>query len=148
MATITPTGTVSATVMAANWGPGVRNNAQKWLQKYLAPKRLFNADQAGSQAAWNTGVQAALAANSYQNGMANADVTQAANNASQYGVTNYGNAGTAKAYKYTAVAPALANAVNTSLQAIAGLPRGKGANNENRMLTFSRTMASFKGKIK
>jgi hypothetical protein len=148
MATITPTGSVNATAMAANWGPGVRNNSQKWLQKYLAPKRLFNADPAGAQVAWNAGVQSALAANSYQNGMANADVTQAANNATQYGVTNYANSGTAKAYKFTAVAPALANAINTSLQSIAGLPRGSGANNENRMITFSRTMHGFKGKIK
>jgi hypothetical protein len=145
---ITPTNTVSATTMAANWGPGVRNNAQKWLNKYLHPKRLFNADPTTAQNTWLTKINEAAAANSYANGMSNADVNKAADNAQQFGVTNFANAGTNKAYKYQQVSQNLANAINSALQAITSIPRGSSANNDQRMLTFIQTMRSFKGKIK
>ena len=149
MATITPTTTVNATNMASNWGKGVSSNAQKWLQKYLAPKRLFNADPSGAQAAWVAGVQAAQATNSYQNGMASADVTAAANNASQYGVNNYATSGTSKAYKFAAKAPNLAQAITSSMNAANATPRGPSGSQANitRMTTFASTMHSFKGKI-
>jgi hypothetical protein len=147
MATITPTNQVNAATMAANWSKGVANNSSKWLAKYLAPKALFNANPAQSQAAWSTGVQAALAANSYANGMAAADPTQAANNATQYGQTNYANSGTTKAYKYTRKTNALAAAITQVAQQVAAMPKGKGANNNARMLAWSQGMAAFKGKI-
>jgi hypothetical protein len=147
MATITPTNQVNAATMASNWTKGVNNNAAKWLAKYLAPKRLFNANPSQSQVAWQSGVQAALAANSYANGMAAADPTQAANNATQYGQTNYANSGTTKAYKYTRKTNALAAAITQVMQQVDAMPKGKGANNQARMLAWSQGMAAFKGKI-
>lgn len=147
MATITPTNTVNAQTMASNWGKGVSNNAQKWLNKYLNPKALFNANPQAAQTEWANGVQKALANNTYATNLAAADPTVAANNASQFGVTNYANAGTQKAYKYQRKTQALANAENAVLAQIAAMPKGKGANNEARMLAWSRGMAAYKGKI-
>lgn len=147
MAAITPTNQVNAQTMAANWGKGVQANSQKWLNAYLNPRRLFNADPTGSQNSWNTGIQRALSLNSYAVGLQNADPTVAANNASQFGVNNYANSGTQKAYKYQRKSTALAAALNSVLQTVSAMPRGKGANNEARMLAMTRGMAAFKGKI-
>lgn len=149
MATITPTNNVNPTTMAANWGKGVTANAQKWLNKYLNPKRLFNSNPQQSQADWVAGVTNAQATNRYMNGLANADLTAAANNASQYGVTNYAQSGTSKAYKFTAKTVALASAINSAVQAADATPRGPSGSQANitRMTTFANTMHSFKGKI-
>lgn len=149
MATITPTNNVNATTMASNWGKGVSANAAKWLNKYLNPKRLFNANPAQSQADWVAGVTAAQANNRYQNGLANADLTAAANNASQYGVNNYAQSGTSKAYKFAAKTNALAAAINAAVQAADATPRGPSGSQANitRMTTFANTMHSYKGKI-
>jgi len=147
MATITPTSQVNPQTMAANWSKGVANNSGKWLAKYLAPKAVFNANPAQAQTAWATGVQSALANNSYATGMANANVAQAANNAQQFGQTNYANAGTTKAYKYSAKAASLAAAITSVSQQIQAMPKGKGANNNARMLAWSQGMAAYKGKI-
>ena len=144
---ITPTQTVNPTTMAANWGPGVRNNSAKWLAKYLAPKRLFNADPAGWAAAWQNGINEAIAAGTPQKKFAAADPNVAAANATAFGQTNFANSGTNKAAKYAAKAPALASLINSALAQISSLPKGKGANNENRMLTFTRAMAAGKGTI-
>jgi hypothetical protein len=133
--------------MAANWGTGVANNAQKWLNKYLNPKALFNANPASSQAAWTVGIQAAQARGAYATGMQNADVTAAANNASQFGVTNYSNSGTSKAYKFAKKSASLAAALTAVQAQVAQMPKGKGANNNARMLAWSNGMAAHKGKI-
>lgn len=145
---ITPTNAVNPATMAANWGPGVRNNAQKWLNKYLNPKRLYNANPGQAETAWEVGVQAAIADKSYMDGLAASDPNQAAANATSFGVTNYANAGTAKAAKYAARTQALAGLINSALNAISTIPKGRGANNENRMLTFTRAMAAGRGTIK
>lgn len=147
MADINPTNTVDANRMKANWGKGVQANSQKWLEKYLNPKRKFNADPTGAQNSWNTGIQRAISVNSYANGMKNADTSVAANNAQQFGVNNYTNAATQKAYKYNRKADALAAALNSVGQTVNAMPRGKGANNEARMLAQTRGMAAYKGKI-
>jgi len=146
-ATITPTSQVNAANMAANWSKGVANNGAKWLQKYLAPKALFNANPTAAQAAWQAGIQNAVANNSYATGMANANVQAAANNAQQFGQTNYVNAATTKAYKYTAKATSLAAAISAVSAQVASMPRGKGANNNARMLAWAQGMAAYKGKI-
>jgi hypothetical protein len=147
MATITPTSQVNAATMAANWSKGVAANSGKWLAKYLAPKALFNANPAASQAAWSAGIQTALANNSYATGMANANVAVAASNAQNFGQTNYANSGTNKAYKYTNKSASLAAAITAVSQQVQAMPRGKGANNNNRMLAWSQGMAAYKGKI-
>lgn len=147
MAQITPTNTIDAGRMKANWPKGVQANSQKWLEKYLAPKRAFNADPTGAQNSWNTGIQKAISLNSYANGLKNADTTVAANNAQQFGVNNYTNAATQKAYKFNRKADALAAALNAVAQTVNAMPRGKGANNEARMLAQTRGMAAYKGKI-
>jgi hypothetical protein len=147
MATITPTTAINATTMAANWGKGVAANAPKWLNKYLNPKALFNANPQQAQTAWAAGVQAALAANSYATGMQNANLTAAANNASQFGVTNYANSGTTKAYKYANKSVSLAAAETSVLATVNAMPKGRGANNQARMLAWSNGMAAYKGKI-
>jgi len=146
-ATITPTNQVNPTTMAANWGKGVAANAQKWLNKYLNPKSLFNANPQQAQTAYATGVQAAIANNTYATGMANANIAQAAANASQFGVNNYAQSGTSKAYKYSAKVNALAAAENSVLATVNAMPKGKGAPNEARMLAWSRGMSAYKGKI-
>jgi len=145
---IQPTNTVDPNTMAANWGPGVRNNAQKWLNKYLHPKRAFNADPRSAQQTWAEKIAEAQARDAYATGLAAADLNAAADNATKFGVTNYGNAGTNKAYKYQKVATALASAINSSLSAIASIPRGSASNNDQRMLIFAATMRGFKGKIR
>lgn len=142
---ITPTNTVDPSTMASNWGPGVRNNSQKWLNKYLKPKRAFNATPDQSQATWAAKLQEAISANSYAAGMANADLNQAAQNATQFGQANYAAAGTNKAAKYAKKAPALASAINSVLSTLPA--RGTAADNDNRMLSFARGMRQFKGKI-
>ena len=144
---ITPSTQINPTTMGNNWGTGVSNNAQKWLNKYLNPKALFNANPQQSQVAWSAGIQRAQSLNSYAAGLAAADPNQAATNAQNYGVTNYANSGTAKAYKYKAKVAALAAAETAVLQTVASMPKGSGANNEARMLAWARGMAAYKGKI-
>ena len=146
-ATITPTLNTNPTTMAANWSKGVAANAQKWLAKYLAPKAAFNANPTQAQAAWITGIQSAMTRNAYANGMQNADLTMAANNASTFGVTNYAASGTNKAAKYAAKAPNLANAINTVRAQVEALPKGGLQNGIARATQWMTLMSAYKGKI-
>ena len=120
MPPITPTLQVDSTVMTNNWSGGLANptNQQKLVYKYTHPKKLFNADPQGAQTAFQTGVTRAIAANKYANGMAKADTNKAADNMTNYGGANWSTAGTTKKYKYAAVAPALAAAINTVLSIV------------------------------
>lgn len=147
MATITPTNQVNAATMAANWGPGVTNNAQKWQKKALNPKVLFNANPQQNQANWITGVNNAAALGTYATKLANVDLAAMANGIATYGTTNYAAAGTNKAAKYAAKTTALAAAETAVLQTVLAMPKGAGANNENRMLAWARGMRAYKGKI-
>jgi len=147
---ITPTLQVNATTMTNNWSAGLQRpaNQAKLINKYLNPKALYNANPAQAQQAYATGVTRAIAANKYANGMANSDTNQAATNMQQYGGTNWSTAGTSKKYKYAAVAPALANAINTVQATVQAMPKGKGANNQARMIAWSNGMGAYYGKIK
>lgn len=147
MATITPTTQINPQTMAANWGPGVSNNAQKWQKKALNPRRLFNADPTQNQANWAAGVARAQAQGTYASKLASVDLGAMATAISTYGTTNYAAAGTQKAAKYAAKTQALAAAETAVLQTVSSMPTGKGANNEARMLAWSRGMAAYKGKI-
>ena len=150
MATITPTLSVDPTVMTNNWSAGLQSpsNQQKLVAKYLKPKRLFNADPAGSHASWQSGINRATAANKYASGLAKANVDQAATNMQNYGGANWGTAGTTKKYKYAAVSTNLASAINSVLATVNAMPTGKGANNIARMNAWATGMAAFYGKIK
>lgn len=147
---ITPTNQVNAQTMLANWTAGLQNptNQQKLINKYNNPKRAFNADPAGAQQAYSTGVTRAIQANKYASGMANADLNKASANMTQYGGANWGAAGTAKAYKYAAVAPALAAAISAVSATVASMNKGRGANNQARMLAWFNGMSAYYGKIK
>ncbi len=147
MATITPTPNIDPTVMAANWGPGVSNNAQKWMNKTLKPSVMFNANPTANQAQWIIGVQAAAARGTYATKLAAVNLTNMANGIASYGVANYGASGTQKAAKYAAKTVALANAENAVRATVLAMPKGKGANNNNRMLAWSNGMAAYKGTI-
>jgi hypothetical protein len=147
---ITPTTTINPATMTANWTAGLQapSNVQKLINKYNNPKAAFNANPAQAQASYQTGVARAIAANKYQNGMANANLNQASLNMTNYGGQNWSNAGTSKAYKYAAVAPALATAITAVKATVNAMPKGKGANNQARMIAWSNGMASYYGKIK
>lgn len=147
---ITPTTQVNATTMTNNWSAALSNptNQQKLVNKYNNPKRLFNADPSGSQAAYQAGVTRAIQNNKYANGMAAADTNQASANMTAFGGANWGAAGTNKKYKYAAVAPALAAAITSVSQTVNAMPKGKGANNQARMIAWSQGMAAYYGKIK
>ena len=147
---ITPTNQVNAQTMLANWTAGLQNptNQQKLINKYNNPKRAFNADPAGAQQAYSTGVTRAIQANKYASGMANADLNKASANMTQYGGANWGAAGTAKAYKYAAVAPALAAAISAVSATVASMNKGRGANNQARMNAWFTGMSAYYGKIK
>ena len=147
---ITPTNQVNSQTMLANWTAGLQNptNQQKLINKYNNPKRAFNADPAGAQQAYSTGVTRAIQANKYASGMANADLNKASANMTQYGGANWGAAGTAKAYKYAAVAPALAAAISAVSATVASMNKGRGANNQARMLAWFNGMSAYYGKIK
>lgn len=147
MATITPTNQINATTMAANWGPGVVANAQKWMNKTLNPRTLFNANPTQAQTNWTAGVTAAAAKGTYATKLAAVNLTQMANGISTYGVANYGNSGTTKAAKYQAKTAALAAAETTVLASVLAMPKGKGANNNARMLAWANGMAAYKGTI-
>jgi len=147
LATITPTTTINAGTMAANWGPGVINNSQKWQKKTLSPRVLFNANPTQNQANWTTGVQKAASLGTYAAKISAVDLTAMANGIATYGTSNYAAAGTNKAAKYAAKTVALASAETAVLGTIASMPTGTGANNEARMLAWSRGMAAYKGKI-
>ena len=146
---ITPTLLVDPTVMTNNWAAGLSSptNAQKLVYKYTHPKRLFNADPAGSQVAYQTGVAAALALNKYSVGLAAADPNAAALNMTQFGATNWSNSGTSKKYKFARKAASLASAINQVSGNIASMPKGKGANNMARMQAWFTQMSAFNGKI-
>jgi hypothetical protein len=150
MPPITPTLQVDSTVMTNNWSGGLANptNQQKLVYKYTHPKKLFNADPQGAQTAFQTGVTRAIAANKYANGMAKADTNKAADNMTNYGGANWSTAGTTKKYKYAAVAPALAAAINTVLSTVSAMPKGRGGNNQARMNAWFTGMSGFYGKIK
>lgn len=147
MATITPTNQINPTTMAANWGPGVTNNAQKWMNKTLNPKVMFNANPAQNQANWQTGVAAAAAKGTYATKIAAVNLQQMATGIATYGVANYGASGTQKAAKYAAKTAALAAAETQVLAQVLAMPKGRGANNNNRMLAWANGMAAFKGQI-
>jgi hypothetical protein len=150
MPPITPTLQVNPTTMVNNWSAGLQNptNQQKLINKYNNPKVAFNANPAQAQASWQAGVTRAIAANKYANGMAAADLNQASANMTQYGGANWSNAGTTKKYKYAAVAPALANAINSVMATVAAMPKGRGANNQARMNAWFTGMSAYYGKIK
>jgi hypothetical protein len=136
--------------METNWTTNLQNpaNAQKLVNKYLNPRVAFNANPAQSQASWQVGINRAMTANKYANGMANANLAQAATNMQQFGGANWSAAGTSKAYKYKAVAPALANAINTVRAQVDAMPKGKGPNNIARMTAWANGMSAYYGKIK
>ena len=150
MATITPTTQVSSATMLANWTAGLQSptNQQKLVAKYLAPKRAFNADPAGAQVSYQAGVTRAIAAGKYAAGMANANLQQAATNMQTYGGANWSASGTSKAYKYAAVAPALAQAISSVQQTVNAMPKGRGPNNLARMTAWYNGMSAYYGKIK
>ena len=147
---ITPTLNVNPTVMIANWTAGLQNptNQQKLINKYNNPKVAFNANPAQSQAAWQIGITRAITANKYSNGMAKANLNQASLNMTNYGGANWSASGTSKAYKYAAIAAALAAAINAVRATVAAMPKGKGANNQARMNAWFTGMSSYYGKIK
>lgn len=147
---ITPTTTINPATMTANWTAGLQapSNVQKLINKYNNPKAAFNANPTAAQASYQTGVSRAIAANKYANGMANANLNQASLNMTNYGGQNWSNSGTSKAYKYAAVAPALATAITAVKATVNAMPKGKGANNQARMIAWSTGMAAYYGKIK
>jgi hypothetical protein len=147
VATITPTNQINATAMAANWGPGVTANAQKWMNKTLNPRALFNANPAQNQTNWIAGVNAAAAKGTYATKLAAVNLANMANGIATYGVANYGASGTQKAAKYAAKAPALAAAETSVLNTVLAMPKGKGAANDARMLAWSAGMRAVKGTI-
>lgn len=146
---ITPTLQVNPQTMVNNWKAGLSNpsNAAKLVNKYNNPKRLFNADPAGAQQAYQVGVTAAIQTNKYANNLAAADTNAASQNMTTYGGTNWSNAGTSKLYKYQRKAASLANAINTVMANVNSMPKGKGANNQARMIAWSSQMAAYNGKI-
>ena len=141
---ITPT-----TVMVNNWAAGLANPsaAQKLVYKYQHPKKAFNADPQGQQAAWITGVTRAQTANKYAQGMANADLNAAANNMQNQGAQNWSTSGTTKKYKFQRKAASLAAAINTTMASVEQMPKGRGANNRARMLAWHDQMSQYYGKI-
>ena len=147
MATIQPTAAINPQTMAANWGPGVTNNAQKWMNKTLAPRVAFNADPQGNSAAWSQGVQAAITSGSYAAGLQNTNMAAMANGIATYGVTAYGASGTQKAANYAAKTQALAAAETTVRATVLAMPKGGSANNNARMLAWANGMRAYKGKI-
>lgn len=147
---MTPTSTVDPAVMTKNWSGALANptNQQKLVYKYTHPRRLFNADPQGAQASLAAGVARAVSANKYANSMAHADVNKAADAMTNYGATNWANAGTTKAYKFQNVAAALAQAISTVKAQVASMPRGRGQNNKARMTAWFDGMSAYYGKIK
>ena len=147
---ITPTTQVNPATMLANWSAGLSNptNQQKLINKYNNPKRAFNADPAGAQTSYSAGVTRAIQANKYANGMARADLNKASDNMTKYGGANWGAAGTSKAYKYGAVTAALASAISSVQATVSSMPKGRGANNQARMLAWFNGMSAYYGKIK
>jgi len=147
---ITPTTQVNPTTMTANWSAGLASltNQQKLVNKYSNPHRAFNADPVGAQNSYSAGVNRAIMANKYANGMARADLNKAADNMTKYGGANWSAAGTSKAYKYAAVAPALASAISSVQATVSAMPKGRGANNQARMLAWFNGMSAYYGKIK
>lgn len=148
MATITPTTAPNATTMAANWKTGVTNNGAKWLQKYLSPKTLFNANPTAAQTNWMAGIQAAFAAGTYATNFGKPSVaTNAANNASAFGQSNYVASGTNKAANYAAVTPALASAIATVRATVLAMPNATVTDRIQRMTAWATGMAAYKGTI-
>jgi hypothetical protein len=147
MATITATSTINPATMAANWGPGVTNNASKWKAKTLAPRVMFNANPLANQAAWSLGVNAAIAAGSYATGLSNTDMAAMATGIDTYGFAAYSASGTQKAANYAKKTAALAQAETTVLATVLAMPKGRGANNTARMLAWKSGMEAYKGKI-
>ena len=147
---ITPTNTINPATMLANWTAGLQSptNQAKLINKYLNPRALFNANPTAAQTSYAAGVTRAIQANKYANGMANANVNQAATNMQQYGGANWSAAGSSKAYKYQAIATALAAAETQVLATVNALPKGKGANNQARMMAWYNGMSAYYGKIK
>lgn len=146
---ITPTLQVNPTTMTNNWSAALGSpvNQQKLVNKYLNPKRLFNADPQGAQVAYQAGVTRAISTNKYATNLAAADPNQAAANMQQYGGANWSTAGTSKKYKYANKATNLANAINSVLSTVAAMPKGRGANNQARMLAWFNGMSAYYGKI-
>jgi hypothetical protein len=146
---MTPTLQIDPTVMASHWTAGVQNpaNAQKLAYKYSHPKAAFNADPAGSQRSYQTGVMDAINRGAYAAGMTSADANKAADNMTSYGANAWSASGTTKAYKFQRKSAALAAALNAVRAQVNALPKGKGANNNARMLAWSNGMGAYKGKI-
>ena len=147
---ITPTLTVDPVKMTNNWSAALGSpvNVAKLIDKYNHPKVAFNANPTQAQQAWNTGIQRAMTANKYANGMAAANLDQASTNMTNYGGNNWSQSGTSKKYKYQAISVALAAAINAVAAQVAAMPKGKGANNQARMNAWFTGMSAYYGKIK
>lgn len=141
---------VDPNTMTNNWSAGLGNltNQQKLVNKYVNSPNAFNADPQGAQTAWQNGINRAQQANKYATGMAKANVQQAKANMQKFGGQNWSNAGQSKQYKYAAVAPALAGAINAVQTSISTMPKGKGQNNIARMVAWAQQMGAYYGKIK
>jgi hypothetical protein len=147
MAVITATATINPATMAANWGPGVINNSNKWMTKALAPRVLFNADPTGSQTAWQNGVNAAIAAGRYSNGLTKTDMAAMANGIATYGLAAYSASGTQKSGNYAKKTTALATALTAVRNTVLAMPKGTPANNNARMVAWANGMRTYKGTI-
>ena len=144
---ITPRSGVNAGTMATNWSKGVAANAQKYIAGATNPRRLFNADPQSAQQAWVNGVNTAISANSYASGLQNTDLNQMATNITSFGGARWAQAGTSKAAKFTNKSAALAAAIQSALQSIAGMPRVTTQDRIARASAFQTAMAAFRGKI-
>jgi hypothetical protein len=146
---ITPTLTIDPTVMTNNWSSGLANpsNAQKLVYKYNHPKRAFNSDPAGSQTAWQNGINRAISVNKYATNFGAADLNKASDNMTNFGGSNWSTAGTTKKYKFAAKAPALASAISTVLSTVNAMPKGRGGNNRARAMAWFDGMSAYYGKI-
>jgi hypothetical protein len=145
---IQPRGNIDPTQMSNNWLTGVTNNAPKWEAGVLSPRRMFNANPAAAQTAFAAGVNRAVAANSYANGLKNTDLTAMANNISTNGQGRYTSGATAKQAKYLKAATKVAPMINSALSSIANMPRGTLQQNLARATAFATAMAQNKGKGK
>ena len=145
-----PTTTVDPTVMTNNWSAALQSPAAqaKLVYKYQNPRAAFNANPQQSQQSYSAGVARAVTANKYANSMAAADVNAAADNMAKFGGANWSAAGVNKKAKFQKVAANLATAISTVKAQVASMPKGRGANNQARMLAWFNGMGAYYGKIK
>lgn len=135
---------IDATTWASRWAAGVEGASEKVTQGVQSTTKDPIQSAIAAAATWQRNVSSAAALQAYKSGLGRSNKAQWQAAMIDKGIPNMGVGARAKQAMMPAImAPVLAYASATQA-AVNAMPKGKGANNEARMLAWSRRMGQYK----